>query len=70
MSFYQFLNTVRGEENAHGSFADCAYVDPLFPKYEISYHELSDYIENYGSIDMLLSVFDELFERYTEWIKF
>ncbi|KAA1040231.1 YozE family protein [Macrococcus equipercicus] len=69
-SFYQYILTVRGAKGEAGVFADEAFDDLMFPKYETDYNLLSDYIENYGSADMRLSVFDELYDKYQEWLKF
>lgn len=69
-SFYQYLLTVRGSGDEQGLFADAAFCDLMFPKYESDYDTLSTYIENYGSYDMKLIVFDDLFDQYQEWLKF
>ncbi len=69
-SFYQYILTLRGANGSKGDFADEVFNDLMFPKDEADYHSLSDYIENYGSAQMQLSVFDDLYEQYEEWRKF
>ncbi|TDM04227.1 YozE family protein [Macrococcus carouselicus] len=69
-SFYQFVLTQRGAKNGYGQFAEAMFEDLMFPKYENQYHMLSDYIENYGSAQMKLSLFDDLYREYEEWRKF
>ncbi|TDL95578.1 YozE family protein [Macrococcus brunensis] len=69
-SFYQYILTLRGSKNAEGVFAEAVFDDLMFPKQAQSYHDLSDYIENYGTTDMKLSVFDDLYESYEEWRRF
>ncbi|RXK19229.1 YozE family protein [Macrococcus sp. DPC7161] len=70
LSFYQYTQTLRGQKNEEGVFAEAVYQDLMFPKSATSFHELSDYIENYGPSELSLSLFDTLYERYTEWLKF
>ncbi|TDM13260.1 YozE family protein [Macrococcus lamae] len=69
-SFYQYILTVRGSKGPEGTFAEEAFEDLMFPKYETDFNLLSDYIENYGSSKMQLAVFDELYDKYQEWLKF
>ncbi|TDM15415.1 YozE family protein [Macrococcus bovicus] len=69
-SFYQYVLTLRGSNDAEGLFAEAVFADLMFPKQAQSYHELSDYIENYGTMAMNLSVFDDLFHAYEEWRHF
>lgn len=70
LSFYQYIMTQRGRIDEIGAFAEAVFEDLMFPKYISTYHELSDYIENYGTSEMSLSVFDSEFEHYQEWLKF
>ncbi|GGB06066.1 YozE family protein [Macrococcus hajekii] len=69
-SFYQYALTQRGAKDEYGEFAEAVFDDLMFPKYEHEYHHLSDYIENYGTAMMKLTVFDELYRDYEEWRRF
>ncbi|MEL3712079.1 YozE family protein, partial [Staphylococcus borealis] len=40
------------------------------PKHEKDFNQLSDYIEMHSDITLPMSVFDDLYEEYTEWLKF
>lgn len=70
LPFYQYIMTQRGRNDEAGQLAEAVFEDLMFPKYAANYHELSDYIENYGTSAMSLAVFDEQFEAYQEWLKF
>ncbi|MBS3508869.1 YozE family protein, partial [Staphylococcus aureus] len=44
--------------------------DLAFPKHDDDFNILSDYIETHGDFTLPMSVFDDLYEEYTEWLKF
>ncbi|UBH07577.1 YozE family protein [Macrococcus armenti] len=69
-SFYHFILNERGAKNEYSIFAEAVFNDLMFPKYTSDFHVISTYIEEYGSGDMSLSIFDQLYEKYTEWQKF
>ncbi|EHJ06754.1 YozE family protein [Staphylococcus simiae] len=68
-SFYQFAMTVRGRHDDKGKLAEEIFNDLAFPKYDTEFHTLSDYIETHGDFSVSMSVFDDLYEEYTEWLK-
>ena len=57
-SFYQFIMTVRGRKDDKGVFA------------EQIFDTLSEYIETHSEFPLPMSVFDDLYDDYTEWLKF
>ncbi|MCJ1668201.1 YozE family protein [Staphylococcus sp. NRL 19/737] len=69
-SFYQFALTVRGRKDSKGELAEKIFHDLAFPKHESDFNTLSDYIEMQSDITVPMSVFDDLYEEYTEWLKF
>lgn len=69
-SFYHFALTARGRKDEKGELAEEIFDDLSFPKHEKDFHILSDYIETQGYYTISLSVFDDLYEEYTEWLKF
>ena len=69
-SFYQFALTARGRKDSKGDLAEEIFNDLSFPKYEKDFNQLSDYIEMQSDITLPMSVFDDLYEEYTEWLKF
>ncbi|GEQ05124.1 YozE family protein [Staphylococcus gallinarum] len=69
-SFYQFVLTVRGRNDEKGRLAEEIFDDLSFPKHEKDFHSLSDYIETQSTFTISMSVFDDLYEEYTEWLKF
>ncbi|MCG7339628.1 YozE family protein [Staphylococcus sp. ACRSN] len=69
-SFYQFVLTVRGRKDEKGKLAEQIFDDLSFPRHEKDFHILSDYIETQSDLTVSMSVFDDLYEEYTEWLKF
>ena len=69
-SFYQFALTVRGRKDLLGALAEMIFEDLSFPKYEKSFDVLSEYIETEGNYTLPMSVFDDLYEEYQEWLQF
>ena len=66
-SFYQYALTKRSEKS---KLADLIFQDLSFPKFTNDYHTLSDYLETEAMFTQPMSVFDDLFESYEEWLKF
>ncbi|MGX5378094.1 YozE family protein [Ligilactobacillus sp. LYQ135] len=67
-SFYRFLMTLRNP-NKHDEitqFANDAFFDQGFPKQSTSYHEVSAYLEMNASYLPSMSVFDEIWQQYSE----
>lgn len=69
-SFYQFAMTVRGRKDDKERLAEQIFEDLAFPRHENDFNTLSDYIETHGDFTLSMSVFDDLYEEYTEWLKF
>lgn len=69
-SFYQFALTARGRRDAKCELAEEIFDDLSFPRQEKDFHILSEYIETQGDYTVSLAVFDDLYEEYTEWLKF
>lgn len=69
-SFYQFALTARGRKDSKGELAEEIFNDLSFPKYESDFNELSDYIEMQSDITLPMSIFDDLYAGYQEWLKF
>ncbi|MCU5745522.1 YozE family protein [Staphylococcus sp. SQ8-PEA] len=69
-SFYQYVMTVRGQNDEKGILAEEIFNDLAFPKQEKDFNALSDYIETAGNYSVSLSVFDSMYEDYQEWLQF
>ncbi|MDW5471583.1 YozE family protein [Staphylococcus equorum] len=69
-SFYQFVLTARGRKNEKGELAEEIFDDLSFPRQEKDFHNISEYIETQGNYPISMAVFDDLYEEYTEWLKF
>ncbi|KDE96234.1 hypothetical protein CM54_04160 [Staphylococcus sp. TE8] len=69
-SFYQFVMTVRGRKDDKGELAEQIFDDLAFPKHEDDFNILSEYIETQSEFTVPMYVFDDLYEEYTEWLKF
>ena len=69
-SFYQFALTVRGRKNDKGELAEQIFDDLSFPKHEKDFNILSEYIETHWDFTVSMSVFDDLYEEYLEWLQF
>ena len=69
-SFYQFIMTVRGRKDDKGVFAEQIFEDLAFPKHEDDFNTLSESIETHSEFTLPMSVFDDLYDDYTEWLKF
>ncbi|MCG2316523.1 YozE family protein [Staphylococcus epidermidis] len=69
-SFYQFIMTVRGRKDDKGVFAEQIFEDLAFPKHEDDFNTLSEYIETHSEFTLPMCVFDDLYDDYTEWLKF
>lgn len=63
-SFYHFVLTYRGANNAQGYFAEEVFDDSMFPRTSTSFSELSEYVEMQASTYMTTAVFDELWDVY------
>ncbi|MBM6613753.1 YozE family protein [Desemzia sp. RIT804] len=65
-TFYQYLMTERDADmkDPITIFANSAYRDTSFPKQSKDYHEISHYLEMYGSYLETMTIFDEAWERY------
>lgn len=63
-TFYHFVLTYRGANNAQGYFAEAVFEDSMFPRTSSSFSELSEYIEMQASEYMTTTVFDELWDVY------
>ncbi|ARJ51845.1 YozE family protein [Staphylococcus lutrae] len=70
VSFYQFVLTVRGQKDDKGTFAEQIFQDLSFPKYEKNFDVISAYIETEGNYTLPMSVFDDLYDEYQEWLQF
>ncbi|HEC2156108.1 TPA: YozE family protein [Staphylococcus delphini] len=70
VSFYQFALTVRGRKDDAGQLAEQIFQDLSFPKYDKDFDALSEYIETEGNFTLPMSVFDNLYEEYQEWLQF
>src|SRR5699024_12831325 len=69
-SDYQFALEARGRKDEKGDLAEDIFDDLSLPRQEKDFHALSDYIEMQGSYTVSMSVFDSLYDEYTEWLKF
>lgn len=67
-SYYQYLKTRTGSTTAISTFASYVVNDPMFPKYTQDYEEISDYLEKNPYPDMSLSVFDDSYNDYQNWL--
>lgn len=67
-SFYQFALSFRGgkKDDLKARFAERMFHDSSFPKEEMSFDELSRYVEEQADEYLSSTVFDELFELYTD----
>ncbi|SIT80614.1 YozE family protein [Edaphobacillus lindanitolerans] len=67
-SFYQYLMSHRGgpKDDPRSAFAETAFLDHEFPKNETAFDALSRYIEERADPEMPSSVFDSLWDDYTE----
>lgn len=63
-SFYQFVLTYRGANDAFGQFAEAVFDDHSFPKRADTFEELSAYVEMQADAWMTTSVFDTLWDVY------
>lgn len=70
VSFYHYALTERGARNDYGIFAEAVFNDLMFPKDVSDFNLLSTYIEEYGSSDMSLATFDQMYAAYQEWLNF
>lgn len=70
ISFYHYVLTERGAKNDFGRFAEAVFNDLMFPKDMLDFDALSTYIEEYGSYEMSLSTFDDMYAAYQEWLNF
>ena len=68
-SFYQFMKTKVKEDSPIGTLADTVAEDTMFPKYARDYNEISDYLEKNPYEGISLSVFDDAFEQYKNWLE-
>lgn len=69
-SFYQYMKTRLGEASEIGALAHYIKSDASFPKYSKDYDTISDYLEKNPYDHISLSVFDDAFEAYREWLNF
>lgn len=69
-SFYHFALTARGRKDDKGKLAEQIFNDLSFPKYENDFNKLSEYIETQSEFTIPMYVFDDLYEEYSEWLKF
>ncbi|PWZ46636.1 hypothetical protein DD862_13625, partial [Staphylococcus pseudintermedius] len=53
-----------------GQLAEQIFQDLSFPKYDKNFDALSEYIETEGNFTLPMSVFDDLYEEYQEWLQF
>ncbi|MBM6862754.1 MULTISPECIES: YozE family protein [Ligilactobacillus] len=67
-SFYRYLMSLR-DPNKHDEvtqFANDAFYDQGFPKQADDYHEVSDYLEMNASYLPSMSIFDQVWQGYTD----
>lgn len=67
-SFYQYMKTRVGEVGDTGTLASHITSDSMFPKYTQDYDEISDYLEKNPYPDMSLSIFDQSFNDFENWL--
>lgn len=65
-SFYHYLMTERdgNTKDPITVFANAAFRDTDFPKQSKDYHEISHYLEMYGTYLDSMTIFDDAWERY------
>lgn len=65
-SFYHYLMTERdgNMKDQITVFANAAFRDTDFPKQSKDYHEISHYLEMYGTYLDSMTIFDDAWERY------
>lgn len=68
-SFYHYIKTRRGEDSDIGALAHHIFSDTMFPKDAKEYSEVSDYLERHPYEGVPLSIFDDSFEDYKNWIE-
>ncbi|HLR75032.1 MAG TPA: YozE family protein [Virgibacillus sp.] len=66
-TFYQYVLTYRGKlkDDDESRLAEWIFLDHDFPKQSKSYDEISQYLEWTSPFLGALTVFDELWEKYT-----
>lgn len=69
-SFYQYVKTRAGENSGAGELGSFIIDDPAFPKYAYDYEHLSDYLEKNPYPDLPLTVFDDTFLDYQNWLNY
>ena len=69
-SFYQESSAASDVYKRQGVLAEEIFDDLAFPKQESDFNVLSDYIETEGGYSVSMSVFDDMYEDYQEWLKF
>ncbi|WP_010285964.1 YozE family protein [Kurthia massiliensis] len=65
-SFYLYVLTFRGADDAYGTFAEAMFNDHSFPKQADTFEPLSLYIEQLASDDLNAVTFDDLWGMYEE----
>lgn len=68
-SYYHYIKTRRGEDSDIGRLAALIFEDTMFPRDAGDYSEVSDYLERNPYGGMPLSVYDESFEDYRNWLQ-
>lgn len=68
-SYYHYIKTRRGEKSDIGRLAALIFEDTMFPKDSQDYSEVSDYLERHPYTGMSLTVYDESFEDYNNWLQ-
>ncbi len=68
-SFYQYMKTKVNENSSEGALAERIAKDTMFPKYTKDYNEVSDYLEKNPYDDISLTVFDDAFEQFKNWLE-
>lgn len=68
-SFYQYMKTKVNENSSVGELAERIAKDSMFPKYSKDYNEISDYLEKNPYDDISLTVFDDAFEQFKNWLE-
>ncbi len=68
-SYYQYIKTRRGEKSDIGRLAAFIFEDTMFPKDSKDYSEVSDYLERHPYQGMALTVYDESFDDYQNWLR-
>lgn len=68
-SYYHYIKTRRGEDSDIGRLAALIFDDTMFPRDADDYSAVSDYLEQNPYEGMSLSVYDESFEDYRNWLQ-